>query len=65
LVAGTDGATLFERMLGDPRSWGDDPDPLEQALGAVGARALPDPPLAFTASLEDLRSHRVDDEKVT
>ena len=56
-VAGPEGATLFEVMMGDPRSWGDDPAAFEQALAAQGARALPDPSLAFPAWLEDLRGH--------
>jgi ChrR-like protein with cupin domain len=56
-VAGAEGATLFEVMMGDPRSWGDDPVAFEQALAEQGATALPDPPLAFPAWLEDLRAH--------
>ncbi|MHB1582151.1 MAG: cupin domain-containing protein [Acidimicrobiales bacterium] len=56
LVAGPDGAVLFEVMMGDPRSWGDDPAAFERALAERGAEALPDPPLAFPAWLEDLRS---------
>jgi hypothetical protein len=57
LVAGPDGATLFEVMMGDPRSWGDDPDAFQQALDAQGASALPDPPLEFPEWLRDLRAH--------
>jgi hypothetical protein len=57
LVAGTSGATLFEVMLGDPRSWGDDPAAFDAALDAVGAEALADPTLTFPEWLEDLRSH--------
>jgi hypothetical protein len=56
-VAGPEGATLFEVMMGDPRSWGDDPAAFEQALDAQGATALPDPPLTFPPWLKDLRSH--------
>jgi hypothetical protein len=56
LVAGPDGAVLFEVMMGDPRSWGDDAAAFERALAERGAEALPDPPLAFPAWLEDLRS---------
>ena len=55
LVAGPDGAVLFEVMLGDPRSWGDRPERFDAALAAAGAEALPDPPLAFPDWLVDLR----------
>jgi hypothetical protein len=44
-------------MMGDPRSWGDDPEAFERALHAAGAVPLPDPPLTFPDWLEDLRSH--------
>jgi hypothetical protein len=57
LVAGDAGCTLFEVMLGDPRSWGDDPEAFERALAASGATALPDPPLVYPPWLEDLRAH--------
>jgi hypothetical protein len=55
LRAGDQGATLFEVMLGDPRSWGDQPELFEQALAAHGAEALPDVELDYPAWLEDLR----------
>jgi hypothetical protein len=54
--AGDSGALLFEVMLGDPRSWGDDPDAFTRMLTAHGVEALPDPPLTFPAWLEDQRS---------
>ena len=57
LVAGDQGCTLFEVMLGDPRSWGEDPDAFERALAARAATALADPPLEFPPWLEDLRAH--------
>jgi hypothetical protein len=57
VVAGPEGAVLFEVMMGDPRSWGDDPGAFEAALAARGAEALPDPPLEFPAWLADLRAH--------
>jgi hypothetical protein len=57
LVAGSEGATLFEVMMGDPRSWGDDPAAFERALSAQGATPLPDPPLQYPAWLQDLRAH--------
>lgn len=55
IVAGPGGAVLFEVMMGDPRSWGDDPGAFERALAERGAEALPDPPLEFPAWLQDLR----------
>jgi hypothetical protein len=48
---------MFEVMLGDPRSWGDQPALFEQALADRGAAALPDAPLDYPPWLEDLRSH--------
>jgi hypothetical protein len=61
IVAGPEGAVLFEVMMGDPRSWGDDPEAFEAALAAQGAAPLPDPPLEFPAWLADLRSHWADE----
>ena len=55
--AGPNGATLFEVMMGDPRSWGDEPDAFREALAAHGVEALPDPPLVYPPWLEDMRSH--------
>jgi hypothetical protein len=55
--AGDKGALMFEVMLGDPRSWGDQPELFEATLAAHGATALPDPPLDFPAWLSDLRAH--------
>jgi hypothetical protein len=57
IVAGDEGATMFEVMLGDPRSWGDQPAQFEQALADRGAEALPDVPLDYPPWLQDLRSH--------
>ena len=57
--AGPEGATLFEVMMGDPRSWGNEPGAFEQALAEHGAEAMPDPPLEFPAWLQDLRQHWV------
>jgi hypothetical protein len=42
-------------MLGDPRSWGDQPERFEQALAEHGAEALPDVPLDYPDWLSDLR----------
>jgi hypothetical protein len=57
VVAGPEGCTMFEVMLGDPRSWGDQPEVFEKALADHGAEVLPDPPLEYPAWLEDLRTH--------
>ena len=57
VVAGPDGAVMFEVMMGDPRGWGDEPEAYEAALAAQGAEALPDPPLEFPPWLTDLRAH--------
>lgn len=54
-VAGTEGALLFEVMMGDPRGWGDDPQSFERVLAEHGAEALPDPPIELPGWLEDLR----------
>ncbi len=56
-VAGPEGTVLLEVMMGDPRSWGDDPDSFVEALRARGAETLPDPPIDLPAWLEDLRSN--------
>ncbi|SRR5581483_1223841 len=56
LRAGAEGATLFEVMMGDPRSWGDDPAAFERELAAHGAAPLPDVELEFPPWLEDLRA---------
>jgi len=58
-VAGPEGTLLFEVMMGDPRSWGDDPAAFARALDARGAVALPDPEIELPAWLEDLRSRWV------
>ena len=42
-VAGNGGTLLLEVMMGDPRSWGDDPDAFHRALAQRGAEPLPDP----------------------
>jgi hypothetical protein len=55
--AGDAGAVLFEVMLGDPRSWGDDPDAFGRVLAEHGVEALPDPPLEFPPWLADQRAH--------
>ena len=57
IVAGPDGCTMFEVMLGDPRSWGDEPEAFDRVLAERRVEALPDPPLEFPAWLADLRQH--------
>lgn len=54
--AGDEGAVLFEVMMGDPRSWGDDPEAFDRLLEAHGVEALPDPPLQFPEWLADQRA---------
>jgi hypothetical protein len=60
--AGTGGATLFEVMMGDPRSWGDEPAAFEHELARHHAEALPDVELEYPPWLQDLRAHWVDAE---
>src|SRR5215469_520929 len=57
IVAGPAGAVLFEVMMGDPRSWGDDLGAFEAELEDQGVEALPDPPLEFPACRADLRAY--------
>jgi hypothetical protein len=57
LRAGDDGAVLFEVMLGDPRSWGDQPELFERALAEHGVEALPDVEIEYPEWLQDLRDH--------
>jgi hypothetical protein len=54
--AGPAGATMFEVMMGDPRSWGDEPEGFAQALVEHGVEPLPDVDLDYPPWLEDLRS---------
>ena len=56
LRAGETGAVLFEVMMGDPRSWGDDSAAYQRVLDEHGAEPLPDPPLEFPPWLADLRA---------
>jgi hypothetical protein len=60
LIAGDEGATLFEVMMGDPRSWGDQPARFEQAMAERGVEPLPDLRLEYPDWLLDLRDHWVD-----
>lgn len=54
-VAGAQGTLLLEVMMGDPRSWSDDPQAFLDALAEQGAEALPDPPIELPQWLVDLR----------
>ena len=56
LVAGAEGVELYEVMMGDPRSWSDEPEALAEVLAARGVEQLPDPPIELPAGLEDLRA---------
>jgi hypothetical protein len=55
LRAGPAGATLFEVMLGDPRSWGDRSELFDAALAEHGVEPLPDPEVDFPPEWDDLR----------
>jgi hypothetical protein len=61
-VAGPDGCELFEVMVGDPRSWGDDLDAYERVCAERGVTPLPDPPIDLPDWLEDERGRWVDSE---
>lgn len=64
-VAGPDGTVLLEVMMGDPRSWGDQPELFVEALAARGAEPLPDPDIELPGWLVDLRSRWVVDGEVS
>ena len=53
--AGPDGVTMFEVMMGDPRSSGDQPDLVDALRAEHGVEPLPDPDIDFPAWLEDRR----------
>lgn len=55
-VAGPDGVELYEVMMGDPRSWSDEPEVMTRLLAARGVEPLPDPPIELPGGLEDLRA---------
>ena len=54
--AGPDGVHLYEVMLGDPRSWSDEPEAVDALRAERGVTELPDPPIELPAGLEDLRA---------
>ena len=55
-VAGPEGVELYEVMLGDPRSWSDEPEVMAAVLAEHGVTPLPDPPIELPAGLADLRA---------
>jgi hypothetical protein len=55
-VAGPEGVEMYEVMMGDPRSWSDEPEAMEAVLAEHGVEALADPPIELPAGLEDLRA---------
>ncbi len=55
-VAGDQGVELYEVMMGDPRSWSDEPEVMQRLLAARGVEQLPDPPIELPAGLADLRA---------
>lgn len=57
VIAGDEGCTMFEVMMGDPRSWGDQPELLDKARADRGVEPLPDVDLDYPDWLQDLRQH--------
>ena len=55
-VAGPEGTRLYEVMMGDPRSWSDDPGSLTEILLERGVTQLPDPPIRPPNDMDDLRA---------
>ena len=64
-VAGPRGTVLFEVMMGDPRSWGDDLESFQHALDRLGAERLPDPDIDMPTWMEDLRTRWIVDGEET
>lgn len=55
-IAGPNGATLFEIMMGDPRSFPADLEGFDKLLAERGATQLPNPPIDMPDWLEDTRT---------
>jgi hypothetical protein len=55
-IAGPEGVTLFEVMMGDPRSWPADPEGFERLLEEKKAKRLPNPPIDMPDWIEDTRN---------
>jgi len=47
---------MVEVMMGDPRSWGDQPELADARRAEHGVTELPDPEIDFPDWLEDLRA---------
>jgi hypothetical protein len=56
LIAGPEGADLFEVTMGDPRSWEADREGYHRLLEERGVTPLPNPPIDLPDWLEDQRS---------
>ena len=54
-IAGPEGVTLFEVMMGDPRSWPADREGFDRLLALKNAKRLPNPPIELPDWLEDAR----------
>ncbi len=54
-IAGPEGVTLFEVMMGDPRSWPADREGFDRLLVEKNAKRLPNPPIELPDWLEDAR----------
>jgi len=54
--AGPEGVTMVEVMLGDPRSWGDQPELVDALRAEHGVTELPDPEIDLPGWLEDARA---------
>ena len=50
------GVTMFEVMLGDPRSWGDQPELVDALRAEHGVEELPDPEIDLPDWLADERA---------
>jgi hypothetical protein len=55
-IAGPEGVTLFEVMMGDPRSWPADVEGFERLLAEKNAKRLPNPPIELPDWIEDTRN---------
>lgn len=55
-VAGPEGVTLFEVMMGDPRSFPADPEGWRRLLDEKGVEPLPNPPIDMPAYFPDSRT---------
>ncbi len=56
IIAGPNGAVLFEIMMGDPRSFAADPEGWERLCKERGVEQLPNPPIDMPDWLEDTRT---------